>query len=307
MRCLKPIYVKWIDKESGVVKGSEVPCGKCPNCMVNYQQQWIYRLYYEQKCSALCLFVTLTYDDEHLRYYNGVPTVFKRDVQLFNKRLREELHCIQLDNPNGDSVIDEQNKSFRSGFYRYYIASEYGSNTFRPHYHAIMFFSWCVMENRHQIETAISKCWEHGFVSFGDVTTNSIAYVTKYVLKEQPQTNGLPPFTLTSRRPGLGFQYTVDYKLWHGDNPEKMYVVMEGGVKYPLPRYFKDKLGFTKETLLKFSEQRKIENYKEECNQVDFYKKYFDKSYHSKKFEDYQFKKFQYERKKYVRSKNQKL
>lgn len=301
MRCLHPILVKQIDKDSQRVVVNEVPCGKCPNCITNYWQQWIFRLNWEQKCSSLCLFVTLTYDDEHLPIKNGVPSVNKRDVQLFNKRLRERLDIVQ-----SDAVSEEENKQFRNGAYRYYIASEYGSNTLRPHYHAIMFFSWVVLQNRDKLEDIIQKCWSYGFVRFDSVSSCSIAYVTKYVLKEQPNTKGDKPFTLTSRRPGLGHQYVNDMRDWHGQNPQKMYVVMSGGQKYPLPRYLKDKLGFDDNMLKQFKLQRQYERVEEERELIELYRQQ-GLDYYQMKMADIEFKKFRAERARNYRAKKQKL
>ena len=96
--------------------GSVVPCGKCPACLANQRSEWIFRLQQEYLVSSFSIFVTLTYDDEH------VPLDFsvnKRDVQLFHKRLR---------------------KHFPSADLRYYLVSEYGDHTFRPHYHGLYFF-----------------------------------------------------------------------------------------------------------------------------------------------------------------------
>ena len=301
MRCLHPIKVKQVSKDTDLVVYNDVPCGKCPNCIINYWQQWIFRLSWEQKCSSLCLFVTLTYDDEHLSIKNGVPSVNKRDVQLFNKRLRERLNIVQ-----SDAVSEEENKEFRNGAYRYYIASEYGSNTLRPHYHCIMFFSWSVLQNRDELENIISKCWSLGFVRFDSVSSGSIAYVTKYVLKEQPSTRGDKPFTLTSRRPGLGHQYVNDMRDWHGHNPEKMYVVMSGGQKYPLPRYLKDKFGFDKDMLNQFKEQRKIDRVVEEQELIEVYRQQ-GLDYYQLKMSDYEFKKFRAEKARSYRAKKQKL
>ncbi len=72
--------------------------------------------------------MTLTYDDEHLPIndyvdsdgvIHGKPTLRKRDVQLFLKRLRK--------NYKYDNHI------------KYFCCGEYGGKTFRPHYHLIIF------------------------------------------------------------------------------------------------------------------------------------------------------------------------
>ena len=43
-----------------------VPCGRCVNCRKNKRQSWVYRLQAEADEYPFSLFVTLTYDDEHI-------------------------------------------------------------------------------------------------------------------------------------------------------------------------------------------------------------------------------------------------
>ena len=59
-------------------------------------------------------YITLTYNDDHLPA-NG--SLQPRDLQLFWKRLRKA----------------------RTPGIRYYACGEYGDQTARPHYHAIIF------------------------------------------------------------------------------------------------------------------------------------------------------------------------
>ena len=56
----------------------------------------------------------------------------KSDIQKFFKRLRRR---VEYDRYNLISDVKKENRSFR-----YFITSEYGPNTFRPHYHGLMFF-----------------------------------------------------------------------------------------------------------------------------------------------------------------------
>ena len=96
-----------------------VPCGRCAACFSTKRSHWSSRIEYEYRYSHDAHFVTLTYDDEHIRQNeHGVYSVFKDDVQKFFKRLR-------------------QNSIY--GNIRYYLTAEYGSRTMRPHYHAIIF------------------------------------------------------------------------------------------------------------------------------------------------------------------------
>ena len=122
--CLTPINLKketWIQKLKDMYYMQQVPCGRCLECLKDRVNSWFFRLYNEQKNAKTALFITLTYDDEHLSYTdNGSMCLNYKDTQLFWKRLRKA-------QPKGDPKI------------RYFLVGEYGSKTHRPHYHAILF------------------------------------------------------------------------------------------------------------------------------------------------------------------------
>lgn len=129
-------------------------------------------------------FVTLTYDGNH------VPEDYslrKRDVQLFLKRLRKKKH---------------------EGI-RYFGAGEYGETSGRPHYHLCLFnvgFPDRVLyakrgEASLYISEELSRIWDQGFVTVGDVTFESAAYCARYVTKkikgrqlEEMDDRGLYPY-----------------------------------------------------------------------------------------------------------------
>lgn len=129
---------------------------------------------------------------------------------------------------------------------RYYSVGEYGTITERPHYHSIMF-------NMHPLtlqKLGDGKIWNKGHVRNGQVNFASIAYTTKYVIDRNEIYEGKQkPFTLMSRKPGLGENYMNSKKYWHkqiGDHPDDYrYYVMYQGNKQRMPRYYKDKI-FTK-------------------------------------------------------------
>lgn len=151
---------------------------------------------------------------------SGYPTLRKRDTQLFFKRLRKQLHG------NGRSNIT------------YYLAGEYGSNTARPHYHAIVF---------NATTTAIKQCWTYGAVHFGSVTGASIGYCLKYISKGRtvPKYRGddrQPEFSLMSKRIGANYLTPAMIKWHHEDLLNRAYATLPGGTKCSLPRYYKDKL-----------------------------------------------------------------
>jgi len=202
-----------------------VPCGRCAFCLATRRSDWATRLHYEAKCHLKSQFVTLTYSDNNLRWKNSVSQLDKRDLQLFFKRLRKAGYSL-----------------------RYYAVGEYGSKTFRPHYHAILFGDIN--------EDAIRKSWGLGQVHIGTVTQSSIAYTLGYIVNGKGWkmvTKRVPPFALMSRKPGLGSNYLQGYDITKDDciaSPEmvqwhqadrKNYVIIDGKKRH-LPRFYKTKI-----------------------------------------------------------------
>ena len=106
----------------------EIPCGKCIGCRLKRSREWAQRCMLELQYHSSAYFITLTYDDLHLPMneivdndgcivQSPVHTLVKRDLQLFMKRLR---------------------KNSRQEL-RFFGCGEYGDESFRPHYHIIVF------------------------------------------------------------------------------------------------------------------------------------------------------------------------
>lgn len=102
-----------------------VPCGKCIGCRLDYSRSWADRMMLELDHSKKAVFLTLTYNNAHLHYTAneetgeyGCMSLDKRDMQLFMKRLRKRY-------PNKEL--------------RFYGCGEYGSQTWRPHFHIVVF------------------------------------------------------------------------------------------------------------------------------------------------------------------------
>lgn len=213
--CLKPVPITVPIKEGEVqvgVQDIQVRCGKCVPCLVHRRHEWFLRLSKEMQVSSSAYFVTLTYSDDHLYYnQNGVPSVCKRDVQLFLKRLR------------------------KYGRFRYYIAAEYGTRFGRPHYHALLFNL-----SRTQVDK-ISTVWGKGHVKIGSVTSRSINYTAGYIMMINHVPKGADRlFQVMSRRPGIGGKWLeVNGNLIKEANVP--YIVVEGQ-RYFMPRYFRLKL-----------------------------------------------------------------
>lgn len=217
--------------------------------MARKRQQWAFRLQQELKVSSSSHFVTLTYDEENLtKSKDGIPIVSKRDIQLFIKRLRKALPSYKL---------------------RYFLVSEYGPTTFRPHYHCI-FFNLPLDSDLYEI---LTSTWKNGHIDIGSVTGASISYVCKYCVSATKLPSQLAStFMLCSKRPAIGSNYLTNaIKKWHHQNLADY--ANNQGFKIPLHRYYRDKI-FTK------VQKEKIKLHMDELRkskQLEYDKKY--KSY----------------------------
>lgn len=216
MQCISPMSIQR-PNGSGSRDRLTVPCGKCPSCLQNKRTGWAFRLSQELKEAKSAKFITLTYDEK-----NNSGSLSKIDVQLFLKRFR--------------AVCKKVDQSYNL---RYYLTGEYGSNTFRPHYHALIFN---IPENDEiKLYEMINKSWQKGSSYIGQVTPASIMYVAKYLLKGSVTPDGCEePFSLMSRKPGIGFQYVERMSDWHAE--EQRTFVQSGSIKQSMPRYYKDKI-----------------------------------------------------------------
>lgn len=237
MPCFRPNYVTYANGKIGRFGGKltqtvldnnpdgcevvPVPCGKCAGCRLDRGKRWADRMLLEYETpredmpSRTALFVTLTYDDAHLPRIickDGVlrGTLRKKDVQDFLKRLR---------------------KFFAPKRIRFYSAGEYGDQTFRPHYHLILYglslddFPDAVLYSHDPdqdtdlfVSSVFDRLWSNGSVKFSVASYRTFSYVARYVLKKQFRSDfgdnwykgRVPPFSTCSRRPGIGADYFDD-------------------------------------------------------------------------------------------------
>lgn len=240
----QPIYSDLGVDEFSRLPSFVLPCGHCLGCREDQSREWSYRLLMESMYHDTSYFLTLTYDDDHIPIVETLDedtaeyfyhsSLCKRDVQLFIKRLRKAFP--------GDNI-------------RYYVAGEYGETTDRAHYHAIIYglhvndlqpFGRSETGNQYYISECISKIWNLGFVSIEPANEYTFKYVASYVTKklgihpnEAYEERGLvPPFSLQSLKPGIGYQYLEDHKelIYERDN-----IVLgneNGSYIFNPPRYF---------------------------------------------------------------------
>ncbi len=226
-----------------------IPCGGCVGCRLKRASEWAVRGTHEASLYLDNCFVTFTYDDKRLpfREEGQIPAnvgLHYPDFQDFMKRLRKQ---------TGADV-------------RYIVCGEYGDKLGRPHFHAILFnfnFSdrkkWYKTKQGHTVfrSALLEQLWPYGNSEIGTVTPQSIAYVSRYVMKKingrfaddhyrwvDPSTGEIfqrqPEFAKYSLKPGIGHDW---FQKFHASVFPHDYVIFNGKKVKP-PRYY-DKL-FTK-------------------------------------------------------------
>lgn len=216
-----------------------LPCGKCAGCLLARSRDWAVRIHNEASLYApYNSFITLTFENKHLPK-SGLAEY--KYYQHFMKRFR---------------------KKFGNGK-RFFMCAEYGTETKRPHYHAILFDTWfddrelfkiSPAGERLYISPTLDKLWPFGFHSIGDVTIQSASYVARYVTKKaytkglldsdmqfdhrtgEVFTEKLEEYTKQSLKPAIG-------RPWYDKFKEDIYPegnIHINGKTFPIPRYYRE-------------------------------------------------------------------
>nr|WEW54488.1 MAG: replication initiation protein [Microvirus Sku122] len=192
-----------------------IPCGKCVACKLTKSNEWKNRMLIESYCWKHTYFITLTYDNDHIKKKQGVsitgelknlPTLNHEDMTKFIKRLRKHFQY----------YYNEKIK--------YFYCSEYGPKTKRPHYHMILFTNVELLitnigktkiQNDNGINDLILEKWGLGNIGISKFESACAAYVARYTLKKintekQPWSkfDKLEKEKIyMSKRPAIGYQY----------------------------------------------------------------------------------------------------
>lgn len=173
-------------------KKIDIPCGECLSCEYDYGDQWQLRCHQEiYDClerGGDCIFITLTYRPKYLPTFfvcgTEMPCFSYDHIKVFMREMRRSLG-------NSDDL-------------RFFITGEYGDQTFRSHYHGLLFFPPSLSHMVQMMRPCSSKTqafkdfiqsfWPYGFCRWskpeskggpGIFVKDSIAgsYVSKYVSK----------------------------------------------------------------------------------------------------------------------------
>lgn len=222
MPCVHPMPA-WQESEAGIVtfwdngKGRSlmIPCGTCIACKKSQSQAWALRCLLELHDHQSATFTTLTYAPK----YEPI-TLKKRDLQLFNKRLRRKA----------------------TKPLRFFASGEYGEQNGRPHYHAILYGA-----NAATDAARIEMAWGMGNAYTVAATPATIGYTAGYCAKKYNAVKGIDhdridyttgeeyryqsEFLQMSRNPGIGGNARKYANSW------KDYAVLNG-TRIPVPKYF---------------------------------------------------------------------
>lgn len=271
--CTSPITIRYTNVHTLATgyKSIQVPCGKCCECRKRYQNDWALRINEEIKHFGYkAVFVTLTYNND------TVPKVVDKEsgsiyLSVNKKHVQNLIKRFRTNYKRANGVDAE---------FTYFLTSEYGPRTLRPHYHALFFGV-----HKSDIMPLLHDWQErYGFVKCDDVRVDGrqsavAKYVGKYCSKgvfENPLVADgvvMPTFHLMSK--GLGKSFVEDpvnirYFHWPKERKYKIYDLLNPvysdayvefvatGLRmymddsifgYALPRYYKCKIYGTQNSL----------------------------------------------------------
>lgn len=232
MLCTKPF----------VTGTAAFPCGQCMPCRIRRRRLWVSRLLLEASQHSASSVVTLTYSEERLPVLgNAGATLVPKDAQDWLKRLRARIAPMRL---------------------RFYLVGEYGDESWRPHYHAVLFGVGSCLRGRTEQRRSyccepcelVRSSWGHGRIESRGLDHGGAQYVCGYVTKKMTRFDDArlegrhPEFARMSLRPGLGADALWDIadQLMKFNLEERMADVPSGmrtmGKERALGRYLRRKL-----------------------------------------------------------------
>lgn len=248
---------QWVD----LVDYIEIPCGKCEVCKANQARQKGERAMAEASSYLYNECINLTYNEENLpRNSSGRGTLRYKDVQLFKKRLLK----YWKEHYNEDKI-------------KFLCACEYGEQYGRPHYHMIMFnfqchdkYDWGQSKkgSKQFRSPIIEKLWGLGNVTLGEVTPETIQYVSNYCLKKfkGKKAKGVyekmgiePEIVRGSNQNGLGSAFWAQHKETYEEHGKCFLGTFNGLKTLCVNRYYDELLKREKgeERLKEIKEERK--------------------------------------------------
>ena len=201
--CVSPITINFkgdtrrVREACGLPTSILVPCGKCSECQKKKATSWGVRAYREFLFAPAnsVRFVTITYDEDNVPYTPlGNKTLDSAQCKQFLKSLRQSLF-----------------RKFGIAI-RFMCSGEYGSRTFRPHYHFLFYGIPPALTNvefREIVRSAWHRCSVID-VQYPKNADSSGFYVGKYMAKSgYARAREIhyddPDFVMPFKRSSIGF------------------------------------------------------------------------------------------------------
>lgn len=220
----------------------QIPCGKCIGCRMDYSRSWADRMtYHVQGREEASYFLTLTYDDE--------------SIDSLDHSDNYDLYALRFDDMT--DFIKKLRNRFRDAEIDYYYSGEYGDNSFRPHFHMVLYNIlipdlefWKLNDNGDPIYTSenLHGLWKKGMIAVSRFSWRGAAYTASYVEKKRDgrlqieyEAVGLTPEKCRmSRRPGIAHDfYLENYEsIWKNNGMAVPRDVNKSG-HLGIPRYFR--------------------------------------------------------------------
>lgn len=224
----------------------QIPCGQCIECRLKRSREWAIRCVHEASLHKFNCFLTLTYDDAHLRS----PSLNYSDFSGFMKRLRARFPKDRI----GFFACGEYGETNP-------VTNEIDGGLYRPHFHCILFnFNFpdrvpVRMLGRSDLfkSELLDNLWRNGNCKIGEVTFESASYVARYAMKKVTGSKAkshymlitadgemidrTPELLQMSKRPAIGRRWFEKY----GAHAYASDSVVARGVEMQPPRYY-DKL-----------------------------------------------------------------
>lgn len=262
-------YEYYIKENERLLKKGEagayrfIPCGKCIGCRTEERKNWAIRIELEARQYDHNYFLTLTYDDEHLKFkdYTVSKSEWQSDLPIGYSKIytRQDWWNGTLDKQDLRTFIKSLRKYIERDYgmtgLKFYACGEYGSKFQRPHYHLILmncpeFDLKPIGDMNRYTKDAyctndrIQKIWGKGFIQINKATWDSISYTAGYCMKKlfgevkneyYAYMGQEPIFALMSRNPGIGRAY---YNLNQKDIYDYDEIINSKGKAVKVPRYF---------------------------------------------------------------------
>jgi len=241
---------QWMFTNTDTKIAWHVPCGDCDPCRIARRYERATRIMLEAECYPTNVFITLTYDDEHVGYNDLADNHFKQFQKDFRRVYGEAQYC-----PLNRKNWKKNYRSYTHKQFKFIQTGEYGDRYGRKHYHAIIFnhsftdmvFTGFYSDKGNPIYTSaqLRSLWKNGNVQCEQITFNLALYVGKYITDGwdddelfHPETGLIRKKPYSSSSHGIGLTWLK--KHWR--DLLKVGKVMLRDRDTPIPRYFKKKM-----------------------------------------------------------------